>query len=82
MKLYKDEIEVAEREDMTYNIFERTNGTFQAEVSFRPEGRRWETYVVGNERGYKTERGAMNAIKKDAARSRKAYPNGYTLVMV
>lgn len=80
MKLYRKEIEVAEREDMTYNIFSNSNGTYQAKVCFRPENRRWESFVVGNQNGYKTERGAINAIKRDAACKRKFYPNGYTLV--
>ena len=80
MKLYKNEIEVAEREDMTYEVVSYGDKFF-ASVHFRPNNRRWETFTVGNENGYKTERGAMNAIKKDAARPHPAHPKGLTLVM-
>lgn len=79
MKLYKNEIEVAEREDMTYSILEYA-GKYFAEVHYRPENRRWDTFKVGNKNGYKTERGAMNAIKLDAARGSKRNLNGFTLV--
>lgn len=80
MKLYRNEIEVAEREDMTYSIM-FYSGKYHASVHFRPNNRRWDTFKVGNENGYKTERGAMSAIKKDAARPLPAHPNGLTLVM-
>ena len=79
MKLYTNEIEVAEREDMTYSIFHYA-GKYFAEIHYRPENRRWYTFKVGNKDGYKTERGAMNAIKRDAARGSMRNPNGYTLV--
>lgn len=81
MKLYKNEIEVAEREDMGYTVMQNTwsygkeNGRYFAEVHFYPKNRRWETFGVGSEKGYKTESGTMNAIKKHAERY------GYTLVM-
>lgn len=79
MKLYKNEIEVAERDDMTYYV-SSYGDKFIPRVSFRPEGRRWESFKVGNEKGYKTMRGAMNAIKRDAGRKRWDAPNGYTLI--
>ena len=79
MKLYRNEIEVAEREDMTYSIM-FYSGKYHASVHFRPENRRWDTFKVGNKDGYKTERGAMNAIKRDVARGSMCNPNGYTLV--
>ena len=77
MKLSKNEIEVAEREDMTYEVV-RYADKFFAMVHFR--GFHWDTFKVGNEKGYKTERGALNAIRRDAARSRNWAPNGATLV--
>lgn len=77
MKLYKGEIQVAERDDMTYEV-EQYAGKFFALVHFR--GFHWDTFKVGNKKGYKTERGALNAIKTDAARKRSWAPNGATLV--
>lgn len=80
MKLYRNEIEVAEREDMTYTVWFYC-GKYHAEVHYRPQNSRWMTFEVGNKDGYKTERGALKAIKKDAARPLPAHPNGLTLVM-
>lgn len=77
MKLSNNEIEVAEREDMTYEVV-RYAGKFFAEVHFR--GFHQDTFKVGNEKGYKTERGALNAIRRDAARCRSWAPKGATLV--
>ena len=77
MKIYKNEIQVAEREDMTYEVVQYA-GKFFAFVYFR--GVHWDTFKVGNEKGYKTERGALNAIKRDAARKYDWAPNGATLV--
>lgn len=67
MKLYKNEIGVAERDDMTY-IITTYGGKYFPRVNFRPEGRRWSSYKIGNKNGYKTMRGAMNAITRDAKR--------------
>lgn len=80
-RICKNEIMVAEREDMSYEV-ERYAGLFYAIVHYRPENPmlRWESFKVGNEKGYKTERGALNAIKRDAARKRSWAPNGATLV--
>lgn len=79
MKLYRNEIEVSEREDMTYSILKYA-GKYFAEVHYRPGNGRWDNFKVGNKNGYKTERGAMDAIKRDAARGSMRHPNGYTLV--
>lgn len=79
MKVYKNEIGIVEREDVTYMIWPRAD-RFYAEVSYRPENRRWETFTVGNASGYKTKSGAMNAIKRDVERMSKWAPNGLTLV--
>lgn len=77
MKLHENEIEVAERNDMTYEV-EHYSGKFFAMVHF--SGFHWDTFKVGNKNGYKTERGALNAIKRDAGRPRGFAPNGLTLI--
>lgn len=66
-RIYKNEIMVAERDDMSYTV-DSYAGMFYAYVHFRPENpmRRWEFFKVGNKKGYKTERGALNAIKRHA----------------
>ena len=76
-RIYKNEIMVAERDDMSYTV-ESYAGMFYAYVHFR--GFHWDSFKVGNKKGYKTERGALNAIKRDAARIRNWAPNGATLV--
>lgn len=85
---YKNEIKVAERDDMTYTVIKNTwsfdesmRGRYLAEVHFDGRGvRRSETWTVGNEKGYKTERGALSAIKKDAAKLESRYGKTYTLM--
>lgn len=66
-RIYKNEIMVAEREDMSYSVFFNTyKNLYFAEVHYRSKDWPWSTHVIGNEKGYKTERGAFNAIKRHA----------------
>lgn len=65
MKLYNKEIEVAGIDSITYEAVEYGD-RFYATVHHRPENRRWHSYRCGNDNGYKTERGAMNAIRREA----------------
>jgi hypothetical protein len=62
-RIYKNEIMVAERDDMSYTV-DSYAGMFYAYVHYR--GFHWDSFNVGNKKGYKTERGAINAIKRHA----------------
>lgn len=81
MKLARNEYDVAERADMSYQIIQNTWSTtnskkymrYMVEIHYRPQNRRWDTYDL-NENGYKTERTAMAAIRRHAAK------RGYTLI--
>lgn len=58
---------VAERNDKTYEAYKYGQLWFAIEVfddSFRG---RIDSFKIGNRKGYKTERGAINAIKKAAS---------------
>lgn len=71
-------IKVAEREDMTYDVYKYA-GKYYARKEF--EGYRgangmWvsgSSLRIGNQNGYKTERGAINVCKRDAASGRNVY---------
>lgn len=83
MKLARNEYDVAEREDVSYQIIQNTWSTtnqkkymrYMVEIHYRPQNSNlpWHTTDM-NENGYKTERTAMAAIRRHAAK------RGYTLI--